>query len=257
MPIDVVGATAGAIIAGGLGAGAKSGFDRFSSRYRYGHLYRAIREHPGLDIVVPSIPVAEIQIRDQRGILNDLIHRCPPNVLYMPMAEGTSLSRLVLAIRSLHRLGAVSLATSESYEDTGRPVICIGGPSGNDVSARFINRDIPSFTIDYPTATVVSIGSRTYSLVVNGAGEVVEDYGFILVTRTRPGGARVIVLFGIVAFGTEIAVQALIDLKSLDRDAISKLNDPMPRLLVARAHIDGLRVWGVEMIEDHPVEYFR
>src|SRR5947208_2745875 len=116
MPVDVLGAAAGAVAVSATTLAGARAYDFLATRRRYGHLYalmtprmgmpwrRGKAKHvprSGLQLVLPSIPVREFEIRQSGSPVEQVLHESPPNVLFMPMAEGISIGRLVLTLRSL------------------------------------------------------------------------------------------------------------------------------------------------------------
>lgn len=247
MDVDVAGTAAKAAASLAAGAGGKTAWDRLSRRHRFGHLYNGRRDR-GVDLILPSIAVQQFDVRDPRGLLLDVVHVVPPNVLYMPMAEGSSIAKLAFALRSIPGSGPVTFVTSDAYAERDRPLISVGGPSGNDVSGRLLETHLPEFAIDYPQATAATLGSRTFHVqYAKGSEEVSEDWGFILVIPRSGNHPGSVVLFGILAFGTEIATQAFLELRKLNRPMARRLHDGKPHLIVAHGKVRDFRIWDVRV----------
>ncbi|MCG6496601.1 hypothetical protein, partial [Kitasatospora sp. A2-31] len=88
------------------------------------------------------------------------------------------------------------------------PTFSIGGPSVNTYSAGVLGAAFPDFRMDYPEAARARWGGMTFEAQYNAADELIRDHGFVFVTRT-PRHAPCVVLCGVFAFGSAMAVEAL------------------------------------------------
>jgi hypothetical protein len=192
------------------------------------------------------VPISEFEVRDPHRRLVEAIHRSPPNVLFMPMTEASSIARIGLAARDLGRRGELRFVGSDAFEEDGRPFISVGGPSVNGISAHVIEMRLPHFEINYPEASEAALGSRKFQIVLTADGQVCEDYGFILATQS--GAARCLILWGILAFGTGIATEALLDLRRFDRRTAASLHRGGSRLLVVHGHVSGFRFHDLKLV---------
>jgi hypothetical protein len=77
---------------------------------------------------------------------------------------------------------------------------------------------------------------------------VIEDYGFVLTATWGTSRARCIVLCGILAFGTGIATQAVLDLKQIDKRAVKDIARSEPCLLVFRGRVSGFMIYDIQLV---------
>lgn len=232
---------------------AKRGYDSLTTRRRLGYLYSATARQQPITIVLPRVPVERFSVLDPNDEIGDVIHHSPRNVLFMPMAEGDSIARLALTLQSIRPRAKILFVDASRAAEGEALLISVGGPSVNGMSASLIQRYLPDFRIDYPQATRAEFAATTFRARFSKGGDVTEDVGFILKTPTRSHGAASIVLWGILAFGTGIATQALLDLKGLDRHAAAAFRDPDGRFLVCRAKVRDFMIEDINLVHSWPV----
>ncbi|MFH8381918.1 hypothetical protein ACH4E7_13370 [Kitasatospora sp. NPDC018058] len=171
---------------------------------RYGFLRALLAPYSRVQIITPSLEVAEFAYATE-GCL--LASREPRNVLFMPMAEARAIAQLIDLLRKVNRKATIELVVAGA-QDPRMPTFSIGGPSVNSYSGGVLDVVFPDFRIEYPDAARARWGGMTFEALCNAAGELIRDHGFIFVTRT-PRHAPCIVLCGVFAFGSAMAVEAL------------------------------------------------
>lgn len=207
---------------------------------RLGHVYALAAGAKRTQIVVPSFNVPEFLVQG-----TDAPARIPPNVRLMPMAEGGAIAELILALQQAGN-HEVRLVTQNNYQDSEGLTICVGGPSVNSVSRDVLRRCFPDFKIKYPEH-VASYGSTTFLPSTDTDGSLLEDYGFIAVTKT-PRGNRCLVVCGVWAPGTQIATTTLLSIgRSSEASRLIKSGEDF--FVVSHAKIDGLEQHDVQLIE--------
>lgn len=246
MAVDLIGAAAGSLAVAGATLVGRHGIEAARGRRRHGHLARLIDRRQGINVVLPSIPIESFPVR-HLSEPEATLHASPPNVLFMPLNEGVAIGRLSLALRSVAGKAPVNFVSCERFNADERPIISIGGPSVNVISGRLLEEWAPSFAVDYPDATCARIGSTTFGVAYNSRKEVTEDWGFILTTRSRANDQPLIVLCGVLAFGTQIATQALMDLRRLHATAAQAIASKDPAMIVVNGKVDGFGVHDLDV----------
>ncbi|MCG6497395.1 hypothetical protein [Kitasatospora sp. A2-31] len=171
---------------------------------QYGFLRALLAPYGRVQIITPSIEVAEFTFaKDGRRLTS----RGPRNVLFMPMAEARAIAQLIDLLRKVNRKATIELVAAGA-QDPRMPTFSIGGPSVNTYSAGVLGAAFPDFRMDYPEAARARWGGMTFEAQYNAADELIRDHGFVFVTRT-PRHAPCVVLCGVFAFGSAMAVEAL------------------------------------------------
>ncbi|MFD7908392.1 hypothetical protein ACFVSN_25095 [Kitasatospora sp. NPDC057904] len=171
---------------------------------RYGFLRALLAPYSRVQIITPSIEAAEFAFaRD--GLR--LTARAPKNVLFMPMAEARAIAQLIDLLRKVNRKATIELVAAGA-QDPRMPTFSIGGPSVNPYTEGVLGAVFPDFRIEYPQAARARWGGMTFEALYNASDELIRDHGFIFVTRT-PRHAPCVVLCGVFAFGSAMAVEAL------------------------------------------------
>lgn len=171
---------------------------------RYGFLRALLAPYSRVQIITPSIEVAEFALTSDGC---QLTSRGPKNVLFMPMAEARAIAELTDLLRKVNRKATIELVVAGA-QDPRMPTFSIGGPSVNAYSGGVLDAVFPDFAIEYPEAARARWGGMTFEALFNPAGELIRDHGFVFVTRT-PRHAPCVVLCGVFAFGSAMAVEAL------------------------------------------------
>ncbi|MFE6868621.1 hypothetical protein ACFVFS_18920 [Kitasatospora sp. NPDC057692] len=171
---------------------------------RYGFLRRLLAPYNRVQIVTSSVEVAEFSF-DNDG--QQHTHTNPKNVLFLPLAEGRAIGQLIDLLRKANHKVVIELVAPGS-QDPRVPTFSIGGPSVNRYSAGVLGAGFPEFGIEYPEARRARWAGMTFETRLSAAGELIQDHGFLFVTRTSQQ-APCFVLCGILAFGTAMAVDAL------------------------------------------------
>jgi hypothetical protein len=209
-------------------------------RRRLGHLYALASKGKRVQIIIPSFNVPEFLVQGTNAPA-----RIPPNVRLMPMAEGGAIAELVQA---LHQMGKyeVRLVTQNNYQDSSSLTICIGGPSVNSISREILRLAFPAFNIRYPEH-IASYGTTTFVPSKSPDGSLLEDYGFMAVTRT-PRGSNCLVLCGVWAPGTQIATTTLLSLKH-HSEVARLIREGKEFFAVSYARVNGLEQHDSQLIE--------
>ncbi|MET8778098.1 hypothetical protein AB0H49_08360 [Nocardia sp. NPDC050713] len=215
-------------------------YDATRVRRKSGHL-NVLAEGQDIQIVIPDFHAGWLSIygTDEKAEM-------PPNVRVMPMAEGGAIAEAVLAWRGLGKRNRISISTQDAYQDTHGLTILIGGPSVNRLTGNLLKRCFPKFQIKYPEH-VASYGSISYDVTADENGSLLEDYGFIAVSRT-PTGKRCVALFGVWAFGTLIATLALLDRVARGNDIWNSIREKKDFLVVVHCELDGLEYSNIRII---------
>lgn len=176
---------------------------RLRARRAHGHLVHLLEHCSRVQIVIPGFHGGWFSPRQRTRA------RIPPNLRIMPMPEGMGIAALVAAIRAVGRDKPLLVVTPEAVQDVRQElIISIGGPSVNSVSAALLEDRFPEFQIRYPEH-VAGFEGQDFVPERGPDGVLRDDYGFIFLTRS-PSGARAIVVCGVWAFGTELAIRELV-----------------------------------------------
>lgn len=222
---------AAGLLTSALGFGLGAVFTHVKISRRLGHLERLLPADRKVQVVLPSASVGDFAIKGEPGATATF----PPNVLIMPMPEGSGIARLVLGLRSLPRKVHVLLTTDDAVSPEYALTISIGGPSVNLESRRLVGLH-PQFKIAYPDHEA-SFGAESYTPHRGPDGALQEDFGFVL-ARTEDGRTS-IVCCGVWGTGTESAIRGLLDLP--DRDLGHRLNRSKNLFIAFHTRINGLR----------------
>ncbi|MFJ4092729.1 hypothetical protein ACIPYS_14185 [Kitasatospora sp. NPDC089913] len=171
---------------------------------RYGFLRALLGPYGRVQIVTPSIEVGEFAYAKDGCRLTS---RGPRNVLFMPMAEARAIAELTDLLRKINRKATIELVTAGA-QDPRMPTFSVGGPSVNAYSAGVLATAFPDFRLEHPQAARARWGGMAFEAQYNAADELVRDHGFVFVTRTSRQ-APCVVLCGVFAFGSAMAVEAL------------------------------------------------
>ncbi|MFJ2191023.1 hypothetical protein ACIOJE_24345 [Kitasatospora sp. NPDC087861] len=171
---------------------------------QYGFLRAMLAPYGRVQIITPSIEVEEFAFAVDGC---QLTSRGPKNVLFMPMAEARAIAQLTDLLRKVNRKATIELVVAGA-QDPRMPTFSIGGPGVNSYSRGVLDAVFPDFGIEYPDEARARWGGMTFESLYNPVGELIRDHGFIFVTRT-PRQAPCIVLCGVFAFGSAMAVEAL------------------------------------------------
>ncbi|MEV7012049.1 hypothetical protein [Streptosporangium sp. NPDC051022] len=229
-----------------LGFGLGALFVRVRIAGELGHLERLVPPDRRVQLVLPSARITNFQIKGQPGAEAAQ----PPNVLMMPMPEGNGIAELVLALRRLSRRVHILLTTDEAVSPDYKLTISIGGPSVNLESRRLV-RFHPAFRLRYPEH-VATHGSATYDPKRAPDGELLEDYGFVLLHSE--GGRTRIVCCGVWGTGTEAAIKGLLGLR--DRHLSRQLRTSRNLFLAFHTELSGLNVSEPRLIHADDGERF-
>ncbi len=239
--IEVVVQLGTGLIVAAVGFLIARGLDRVQRYQRYGHLHSLLPTRGEVQIVLPSFEgISQFYIPHV-----DSTAEIPPNVLVMPMNEAWAIAELVMGIRRVNKTCKISLGTARTYKESDSLIICIGGPSVNEVT-RQILKSFPSFTIDYPQHEA-HYGSTTFIPARNEKDELLEDYGFVFLAHS-PSGAKRIVLCGVWSPGTEMATRCLLELKRRS-DAVGMMKRNENVVLVAHGDLNGIERSNIKLIE--------
>jgi hypothetical protein len=214
-----------------LGFGLGAIYTRLRLTRKLGHIDRLMPADRRVQVVLPSASVGDFDIKGEPGSRATF----PPNVLIMPMPEGSGIARLVLILRSLPRKVHVLLTTDDAVSPEYALTISIGGPSVNLESRRLITLH-PDFQIVYPDHEA-SFGSQSYVPRRGPEGDLQEDFGFVL-ARTEDGRTS-IVCCGVWGTGTESAIRGLLELPH--RTLAKRLSRSKNLFIAFRTQINGLR----------------
>ena len=206
-------------------------FARVRISRRIGHIEQLVPADRRVQIVLPSASVSAFDIKGEPGSTATF----PPNVLIMPMPEGSGIARLVLGLKTLPRKVHILLTTDDAVSPEYALTISVGGPSVNLESRRLVCLH-PLFTIKYPDHEAY-FGTETYVPKRDPAGRLQEDFGFVL-ARTEEGRTS-IVCCGVWGTGTEGAIRGLLELPP--RAVGHKLNRSKSLFVAFRSEIHGFR----------------
>ena len=229
---------AAGLLTSALGFGLGAAFSRLRVSRRLGHIDRLVPADRRVQIVLPSASVGDFAIKGEPGSTATF----PPNVLVMPMPEGSGIARLVLGLRTLPRRVHILLTTDEAVSPEYALTISVGGPSVNLESRRLIYLH-PQFKLHYPEHEA-SFGAEIYIPRRGISGELREDFGFVL-GRTEEGRTS-IVCCGVWGTGTEAAIRGLLNLPH--KILGSKLNKSKNIFLAFRTEINGLKTTEPKLI---------
>ena len=201
------------------------------------HLKYFIGKAKKMRIVIPSFSVPEFEISGVEGKAT-----IPSNVAVMPMAEGRGIAELVKGFQSRFSNVDIEFVSQVTFEDNGSPFISIGGPSVNSVSGRIFEKYCPLFALKYPEH-IASYGSVIYNPEFGPDHSLREDFGFILHTKS-PKGSPCLVLCGVWAPGTHVAIQALLWPQNnlLLSGMYKDLKIGKPFFAISHGTIDGLQI---------------
>ena len=219
------------LLTSGLGFGLGAVFTRVRFSRRLGHIERLVPADRRVQIVLPSASVGDFDIKGEPGSTATF----PPNVLVMPMPEGSGIARLVLGLKTLPRKVHILLTTDDAVSPEYALTISVGGPSVNLESRRLICMQ-SHFTITYPDHEAF-FGTEKYVPKRGPAGQLEEDFGFVL-ARTEEGKTS-IVCCGVWGTGTEGAIRGLLELSH--HVLAAKLNKSKDLFIAFRTEINGLR----------------
>lgn len=205
---------------------------------RFGHLREFVPPDRRVQIVLPSAEVNEFIVKGE-GVSATF----PPNVLIMPMCEGSGIARLVLALRSMPSPMEVHLTTDDAVSSAFGLTISIGGPSVNMESRRLLNLYHSDFTLHYPEHTA-SYRSTSFVPRRNERAELLEDFGFLFISKSTQ--ARFVVCCGVWGIGTELAIRGLLELRQLEADHLLRHSGPI--FLAFRAPVDRFRGGDLELV---------
>ncbi|RAO29975.1 hypothetical protein PSN13_05174 [Micromonospora saelicesensis] len=219
------------LLTSALGFGLGAVFTRVKISQRLGHIERLLPADRRVQVVLPSASVGDFAIKGEAGSVATF----PPNVLIMPMPEGSGIARLVLGLRSLPRKVHILLTTDDEVSPEYALTFSIGGPSVNMESRRLVDHH-PQFKIVYP-GHEASFGAESYVPRRSPDGSLQEDFGFLL-AHTEDGRTS-IVCCGVWGTGTESAIRGLLDLS--DRRLGSRLRRSKDLFIAFQTRIHGLR----------------
>jgi hypothetical protein len=223
-----------AIIFAILGALAAKGYERVRLLRRYGYIREFLGGSQRVQIIVSSIELKRFSFPTDGG---ERTHISPRNVLFMPMAEGQAIGNLISLLHKANPKVRVQLITPTGH-DPSVPTFAIGGPSVNSFSAKVLPADFPEFKIEYPAARRARYDGHIFETCRDNNNMLTRDYGFIFLTRTRRG-APCVVLCGVLAFGTAMAVDLFGALADRS-EAAALIRKGHKGFIVAEGTVDGL-----------------
>lgn len=212
-------------------------YARYRLRSAMGHL-RNLGGGGRVVIVLPEFQSHSFVVDSKRVSI-------PSNVRLMPMAEGWAIAKLVEGLKQAG-YSKVSLASQDSYLEGDALTICVGGPSVNRVTKSILQESFTHFELRYPQHEA-SLRSTHFKPRRSGSGELVEDFGFIAVTRVH-GRGRCLLLFGVWAPGTLIAATALLETIKPRSEVALAIADSSSLLIVAHAPVLGMDVGNVRVL---------
>lgn len=168
------------------------------------HVARFVGDHDCIKIVVSGSRVARFTI-----VRGGQHHEAtvPANVLSMGMSEGQAVGELIRDIHRARQNIRILIVPSAHFDDDGIPFICVGGPSVNSITRRYLEKFFPSFHMQYPEHVAGWLGNLTYRPTMDGE-ELCEDFGFLFYGVERE--TKFLLAFGIWPFGTLIAVRSFL-----------------------------------------------
>ena len=185
MPQELVGAAVIAL----LTLVSRRAFSRWQQRRRLGVIRSLMSSSVKVSVVLPSFEVPG----DYRGTARS-------NIFFMSMPEGAAVAHLSAAINGAHLKADPTYLSHREFREGEAPFITLGGPSVNDVTGRLLKAHCPQFDIVYPEH-IAHIGGMSFTPRVDGEGALIEDYGFLLMGRTKRG-CPFVALWGVMAFGS-------------------------------------------------------
>lgn len=188
----------------------KYAISRYNYYQKHSFLYESFKNYQVIQIIMPSIYIDSFGFDSRKAHMS---HNSPPNVLFMPFNESSAIYELVVTINRIFTKKDVRLITPAQYNDL-HPAISIGGPSVNSFAERSLAKQFPQFNINYPEATAAKIKGLTFTTEQDSlTGIVTKDYGFLF---SIVGKSKVpcFIACGILAFGTQVAVKKLIQIRS-------------------------------------------
>ena len=232
---------AAAIIFAAIGFVAARLWEKAKLMQRYGYIRQLLAGHERLQIIVPSVEVERFTFPTDAG---EVVHESPRNVLFMPMPEGRAIAALISIFHKINPKLNLQLITANNH-DPSVPTFSIGGPSVNPFSKRKLSADFPMFGIEYPAAMRAHYGGLIFETYRDNANMLTTDYGFIFITQTTQG-APCLVLCGILAFGTAMAVGLFGSLGS-SSEAADVIRRARKGFIVAEGKVDGLEETAVSL----------
>jgi hypothetical protein len=220
---------AASVVLATLGFVAGQAFQRVKDRRSYGHiglLLGRARKEPIVFVFPRS--------HDAGGSAE------PSNAIYMSLAEGAAIARLIQAVHSVRPGAKVNLTESHGFNQEGGPFISVGGPLVNPTSKELIARYCPELQIDPERHEARLRGMVCKTQIEND--QVTRDFGFILLGETERG-ARFVVICGISPFGANIAARAYISIKDLSHEH-RRLRQGHRLLFVTQGAVEGYGLAG-------------
>jgi len=164
----------------------------------------------------------------------------PKNILLMPLAEARAISDITKAISIASPKCEIVFQAPNEFVDDGIPFICIGGPSVNLVSGNILDEYWPSFHLVYPEHYATN-GSVTYKPIIKDQS-LVNDFGFLFQTRLS-SGTKSLVVCGVWAIGTELAIKVYLDVLKIKgvNDIKNKVREGRDMLIVSEGKVN--RIW--------------
>ncbi len=192
---------------------------RLILKRRHSFITQALGNTSTIQIVVSSLYIEKFKfLHDSK----DMVHNSPPNVLFMPFNEGHAIAILSNVIKKIYRNIKIKLVLPEQY-DSSLPAIVVGGPSVNTLSARILGQDFPDFSINYPEARKAAFKGWSFQTAYDDkSGFIKTDYGFVF-SSLSPNDKRCFIVCGVLAFGTAVAVDYLVDLDAKSQEGIKIL----------------------------------
>lgn len=218
-------------------------WERAKLLLKFNYIRRLIAGQGRIQIVVSSVEISRFKSSSEgSGVISHV--QVPPNVLYMPMPEGRAIAKLTSLLHKVNPKIRVQLVTPQ-HHDPEIPTLSIGGPSVNTFSGKILSADFPEFRIEYPATRRARYGGQFFETHRDSSNMIIRDYGFIFLTRTARG-APCLVLCGIRAFGTAMAVELLGKLPTRS-EAAKLIRQGRKSLIVAEGRVDGLEEAAVSL----------
>jgi hypothetical protein len=238
------------VLEAAIAATAGFGLHRLQVRWRrrpFGKLWDAIVGNADeVHIVYADVALPEFDIPTVKA-KRDL----PRNVPLLGVQEAVGLSDLYRSLHGYygdrrHNKKKIQLHSARDFNEFNETIVCLGGPSVNRVTDQFLNhRRLDSkFRMVYPQHQAEDAVDATSYDCVEEDGEIVRDYGFILVAK-NPLNPRhtVCTLFGIWPQGSRAAVKTLVEPAPADehyKDLLARVKARSGALAVVQTEVAGI-----------------
>jgi len=168
--------------------------------------------------------------------------RIPKNVKLLPLAEGFAISEMVRVLKKIYPKKEIAFHESDSYSDKTSSFISIGGPSVNRITHILLNiqKIDKYFKIVYPDHYAIDRLDNVEYHAQEESESIVNDFGFIFFTENPFNkDAKVCIVCGVWANGTNSAIQALISSKKLQKQIKKEMKSKKNFIFITKSNVSG------------------